>query len=578
MSASSWLLAEVLSVVVRTTMLVVVAEMVARAFARRPAAVRHAVWAAALLAVIVVPLSSLLRLPPLVVLQTSIVAERSVADINRASKTVDGNATSSPLVTPDQSKLWDSRDSSPAAHTAGRILLLVWAAGALLVLLRFARAHRTARRLAHRAVPHRDPTVLRVWAGVCARHDWRGVEIRASDEISTPATVGVWRCIVLLPAAMSWDVRVLEAVLEHELAHVRRRDGAVQLIAQLAMALHWYHPLVARAARMLAGERERSCDDVVLTSGVVPVRYAEVLLWAARRARVGLPPAPALALGGTNELEDRLHAILEQGRSRGALSRRAIAGCLTTAVLLAVVMSAVQLDAARDAHGERAVLESNVIAALQTPKPGTRLPAPEPDLRGDSVAAPRTELIRLSAGAEHRAAAAGSALLNGPDSAVARVLVRALQHEPQADDDLIRDRSTWALLMSRDGRLLTPIVDALADGNWRVRAYAAWTLGVAGGYARSDDRAVTRLVSLLDDPIWRVRSAAAFALLHIADGSAAPAMRRALGDAAWQVRMPAVQFLGRYGDENDRIHLRRLLTDRHVAVRQAAADALALPQ
>ncbi len=575
MNESAWLLAELLSVVVRITVLLIVAEIAVRAFAHRAAALRHAVWTAALFAVIVVPASSIMRLPPLLVVRTAIPAERNAAAIQEPKGSVAVNTTLSAPAMPDHSRLWDTRDVSLTADTAARAALAVWALGVLLLLTRFLRAHRSAAALARRAPPHRNPAVLRAWRRLCARHDVHNVEIRASDEVNTPATVGVCHNVVLLPAGMTWHPQVLDAVLEHELAHVRRRDGVVQLIAQLAMALHWYHPLVARAVRKLAAERERSCDDVVLTSGVVPVRYAEVLLWAARRARVGWPPAPVLALGGTNELADRLEAILDDARSRRAVSPRLIASCLTMAAMLAVVTSAVQLAAANAAPDDHAVVREAAVA-LQTPTPATRLPAPEPDLRGDSVAAPRTELITLSPGAERRATAAAQSLLAGPDSAVARVLVQGMRHVPQRDDDLIRERSTWAITTAREGRVITPMVDALDDRNWRVRAYASWTLMVAGPSALSDVRAVPRLIALLDDPIWRVRSASAFALLRIGDRSALPAMRRALDDAAWQVRTPAVEFLGRYGSAGDRDALRRLLTDRHIAVRDAAADALAL--
>src|SRR5438552_651971 len=67
----------------------------------------------------------------------------------------------------------------------------------------------------------------------------------------------------------------LEAVLAHELCHVRRRDNLVASIHMIVEAIFWFHPLVWWIGAKLVEERERACDEEVLRLGSEPRVYAE---------------------------------------------------------------------------------------------------------------------------------------------------------------------------------------------------------------------------------------------------------------------------------------------------------------
>ena len=111
----------------------------------------------------------------------------------------------------------------------------------------------------------------------------------------------------MLPdAARQWSGEQLRSVLLHELAHIKRRDTIVQLLAQVACALHWFNPLVWFAAWRLHVERERACDDLVLASGVRPSAYAGHLLDVV----TGLSPARWTAACGL--------AMARKSRSKAA--------------------------------------------------------------------------------------------------------------------------------------------------------------------------------------------------------------------------------------------------------------------
>jgi hypothetical protein len=416
----------------------------------------------------------------------------------------------------------------------------------------------------------------------------RPVAVRTSAELPAPAAVGVLRPVILLPAAAEgWDDATLALVLGHEMAHVARRDALTALLARTACIVHWYNPLAWGAARALATERERACDDRVLADGTPPDRYADLLLAAARWSRrTPAAPAPVLALARESELETRMRAILDEGVPRSSVSGRAVAACMTAAFVVMLGATAIRMEAAVAASPVALVQ----VPSHEPPRPyvqgpsalqssGARLPAPEPDRSGDSVAAPRSE--RLAAPAEAparlraRLAAARASLRGGPDDALGAQLEQALSRVPDGEADLVRERATWALLVATHARLVEPLVDSRESRDWRVRSYAAWALGLAGAGARRDARLQPRLVAALDHPVWRMRGAAAFALRDVGDAQALPAMRRALQDAAWQVRVPAVEFLAAVGGEGERELLRAMLSDRHIVVRDAASAALA---
>jgi hypothetical protein len=88
------------------------------------------------------------------------------------------------------------------------------------------------------------------------------VDARETPDVTTPATVGWRRPILLLPFDWrAWDAADRRAVLAHELAHVRRGDFLTSLVAQVALALHFYHPLAHWLSARLRLEQELAADD-----------------------------------------------------------------------------------------------------------------------------------------------------------------------------------------------------------------------------------------------------------------------------------------------------------------------------
>jgi hypothetical protein len=157
-----------------------------------------------------------------------------------------------------------------------------------------------------------------------------------SEEVSTPLTFGFIRSTIVLPAAArEWSPGELTRAIRHELEHVRREDWAVQLVARVAAALYWPHPLVWVAWRRLCVEAERACDDAVVRSSD-SASYAEQLVVLAK-SLARRRSLPALPMASPTRLSERVHAILDPRQRRGPHSR----GAAATAVLVMAVSLAV---------------------------------------------------------------------------------------------------------------------------------------------------------------------------------------------------------------------------------------------
>jgi beta-lactamase regulating signal transducer with metallopeptidase domain len=221
------------------------------------------------------------------------------------------------------------------------ILATIWFVGALLVLLRLAIGTWRVNQLSREGVRVEDG----VWLSLAQRLANRlGVTrpliLLRGQRLAVPVTWGIVYPAVLLPQdADTWTEERRRFVLVHEMAHVKRFDALTQLLAQLALAVFWFDPLVWVAAHQMRMEREHACDDYVLRDGTAPSLYAGELLEMVRS--IGTPThdraAPAfaaLAMARRSEFEGRMLAILDPRLDRKSLQKR---GTLMTAIIVALL-------------------------------------------------------------------------------------------------------------------------------------------------------------------------------------------------------------------------------------------------
>lgn len=107
----------------------------------------------------------------------------------------------------------------------------------------------------------------------------RAVRLRIVERLASPVTAGCWRPVVLVPAALVTGMppQLLEALLAHELGHVRRHDYLVNLVQNVVEALLFYHPAVWWISRRIRHEREQIADDFAARQLGAPRRLARAL-------------------------------------------------------------------------------------------------------------------------------------------------------------------------------------------------------------------------------------------------------------------------------------------------------------
>ena len=139
----------------------------------------------------------------------------------------------------------------------------------------------------------------------------RPVVILQSDHPALLVTWGFVQPKVILPrTAQDWTDARIRVVLSHELAHIRRGDWLIQMLAEIARAGFWFNPVMWIACRRLRQESEQAADDVVLHAGVDGSEYAAHLLDLARAFSRHRPWMPAPAIARPSSLERRVRAML----------------------------------------------------------------------------------------------------------------------------------------------------------------------------------------------------------------------------------------------------------------------------
>lgn len=188
------------------------------------------------------------------------------------------------------------------------------------------------------AVPMEDRRVAELQRRVGIR---RPVRVLRTDAFDIPCTWGALRPVILLPhRAMTWTREQLDAVLLHELGHVRRMDSLFVILSRVTCALYWFHPLVWWVHRRAREDAERACDLLVVEEGVSPSRYARHLLEIIRSARrPGATLAPTMA--SPSQMARR---IVELTELRPTASR--VGKATASFVLLIVLLSTILLAAA----------------------------------------------------------------------------------------------------------------------------------------------------------------------------------------------------------------------------------------
>lgn len=600
---------ETLVMLVKATVLLLIAMLGTIALRRSSAGLRHLVWMVTLASLILLP-SLITRLPlRLAVLPASFaasVARPAVASEQAAdpvepppSASMTGPSVASAEQTANVPAETDgSRTTSISPVT---VVLWLWLAGVVACLLWLLHGAWSVSRIVRRAdvmtAPEWQDSLYEVADRIGLEHAPRLV---ASRDISMPFACGLTRPVIVLPqAAHTWHADRRIAVLLHELAHIKRRDLVGHTLGRFACALYWFHPLVWTGARQLRIESERACDDIAIRCGARPSDYAEHLLDIVTTVRRQFTPAVALAMAHRKEFEGRMLAILDPDIRRTAPSRRQTAFSVASLALLALCVGAAapaappaptappQASLARPADTSDFTRERAAIIRHTDTTTSVARHTVTSETSQDSQARNRSRADRdfdssISRIVEN-AARSGSKVaaetvrqlfaggLNGQSpqhsDERSKLLLNVLKTDTSAT---VRRIAAWGL---RDYAEESAVASALADVLRRdthaeVREMAAWALGDADRNTVAADALVNAAKSDAND---NVRATAIWALGQAGNESSLDVLTAALGSKDEDVREMAMWAIGSIEPEKLPTGVLAGLNDASPRVRRLAA-------
>jgi beta-lactamase regulating signal transducer with metallopeptidase domain len=279
---------------------------------RLRATTRYVIGISALLAMLASPIATFLYL------------NRSVSETS-AVEPVEARVISSPSAATAESVDSPAEARSPhvveapmpamSRTSAGPfVILAIWLSGVVLLSLRLLGGWIVARRLITRAVRPVSPEIHSLARRVAGRLALdRVVRVLESTAVSVPVMVGWIKPVVLLPAAALSGLTPtqVEALIAHELAHIRRHDYLVNLLQSAVETLLFYHPAVWWISARVRAEREHCCDDLA-------VGVCDRLVYVTALADLAaMTTTPSVALAATDgSLVNRVRRLLGRSRDR----------------------------------------------------------------------------------------------------------------------------------------------------------------------------------------------------------------------------------------------------------------------
>ncbi|HET7613370.1 MAG TPA: M56 family metallopeptidase [Gemmatimonadaceae bacterium] len=604
---------------VKATVILLLAIAITLTMQRTSAGARHLVWLVSLSGLLLVPALaawspiSLRILPP----ESGAVRGQAPATSSAPVALRAGSDQSATIGAPSVATA-DANHSTRAASTESAstspllsglsIVFVIWAAVMLVIAAWLGYAAMLVKRIVNRSRPLDSEDWLNPLWEVSDRLSLEEPpRLLRSEDAKMPFACGVFTPTIVLPAECdTWSLDRRRAVLLHELAHVRRHDLVGHTLGRLACAFYWFHPLVWTAAKQLRAESERACDDLALACGARATDYAEHLLDIVTSVRKDATPSVALAMARRKEFEGRMLAILDPELRHVSPSRRQSLGLIASLAMIAIVVGA-----AAPAPRATAAQKSEV-ATAPTATDSLELATSQklPDAKGypDSreiidgskthqslqtstiqrtVQRTLTSTLQKTvpdylqsvieqASTAVKPAVIMDALTKGSSKAQRDtderpvLLARILATDTSAE---LRRIAAWGLAEYADEQVA---VDALAnalrrDSNADVREMAAWALAEGD---RSSVGQQALAAALRGDASTDVRARAAWALGNVGDRSSADALAGALSDKSVDVRKRAAWALGNADLRQAPPALINLLNDQDPEMRELAAWAL----
>ncbi|MEJ7560480.1 MAG: M56 family metallopeptidase [Pedobacter sp.] len=218
-------------------------------------------------------------------------------------------------------------------------LVSVYAVGLLIQLLVLSQGYlklNILKKEGHEQVPESWQIIFKRLISKLGLH--QDVKFRLSSMVNVPLVIGYLKPVVLFPVALvaQLDVNQVEAILIHELWHIRRNDYLLNLIKTAIETLLFFNPFVWLTSRLIDIEREHACDDLVLKLTGTPVTYAHALLKLEILKDKGSPALAMASTGKNHHLYQRIKRITDMKTNYMNSKQQLFAIVLTMATLISI--------------------------------------------------------------------------------------------------------------------------------------------------------------------------------------------------------------------------------------------------
>lgn len=490
-------------------------------------------------------------------------------------------------------------------------MILLWLGGVVFFSLRLIGGWVYTQRLKTREVRPMESGWQQTLKRLCQQlRIARPVRLLESAMVQVPTAIGWLRPVILIPvgALNGLNPQQLEAIIAHELAHIRRHDYLVNLLQAVIETLLFYHPAVWWVSRQIRDERELCCDDLAVAVCGDALTYARAL-FEMEQLRSASPQLALAANGGM--LMNRIQRLVGVQTRHNNRFAGVFGGLIVLAVLVGIVVMVPTLFASAEATNVPPNPEASPVATQQTTQLQTqsRLQKPvaktltadqQTNVVEDLISSVELEEVKLEQVANEIQISNPQPIpniqnanpqpsanpnpnpnpqeLNSPNPAQRAAAACTMKKADAVDaipaliallgdDTAVQQINCWsagnwsparqvfkqaspgeqaAITLASFGKAaVDPLIAALHSANPSVRRNAAWAIGeIRGGQRTNRSAAVDPLIAALGDEDAWVRMAAAFSLGEIRPRRAVEFLIAALGDSEGNVRQMAAWALG----------------------------------
>ncbi len=234
-------------------------------------------------------------------------------------------------------------------------MFLLWLSGFTIFFMKFTGSMLFLHRIRHYRLKEAD----RAWNERVRDLSHRigldqAVRLAESTLVSVPVTAGYLRPVILLPLGMlsGIPVQMIEAILLHELAHIRRRDYLLNLLQSFVEVVFFYHPVTWWLSGQIRQEREHICDDIALSVSKDRINYIKALTAMEEKNAPSVSLVPAIT-GPRKKLLHRITRLIHPEQARKGFMEGLVACFLLAGLITGISANVLNAGAADESAGVR---------------------------------------------------------------------------------------------------------------------------------------------------------------------------------------------------------------------------------